>query len=284
MKLTASVYGGGPFYPGSNSALPTLNQTNFTTVVCWAVHVKPNGDLVYNDTPIVSNGKYIGDPSWGSALAKVKTGGSVNRILFSIGGWETQDFYHIMSLIQSDGTSSSSILYKNFQALLEEIPVIDGIDYDDEGNYNQTTIVQLSQMLATIGYKEITFCPYTNTSFWINCLTAIQETNPGLVTGFNLQCYAGGSGNLYNLKQGWIDPLQSAMPSGFDAAGFIDPGLWCKNGSGCAQGMDSNTIQGYFSQWKSDGTKGGFIWLYDDIMKCGNNPQSNANAILNGLS
>jgi hypothetical protein len=284
MKLTASVYGGGPFYPGPSSALPTLNQTNFTTVVCWAVHVHANGNLVYNDTPIVTNGVYIGDSTWGTELAKIKSGGSVNRILFSIGGWETQDFYHIMSLIQSEGTSPSSILYKNFQALLKEIPVIDGIDYDDEGNYDQNTIIQLSQMLSNIGYKEITFCPYTMSSFWINCLTAIEATHPGLVTGFNLQCYAGGSGNLNSVQQGWIDPLQKAMPSGFNAAAFIDPGLWCKNGSGCTQGMDASTIQSYFSGWKNDGITGGFIWLYDDIMKCGNDPQSYANAILKGLS
>lgn len=284
MKLTASVYGGGPFYPGSGSALPTLNQTDFTTIVCWAVHVHSNGDLVYNNTPIVTNGQYIGDQTWGSELQKVKSGGSVNRILFSIGGWQTNDFYNIMNLLNANGGGANSILYKNFKALLTAIPAIDGIDFDDEGNYNINTIVRFSRMLANIGYKEITFCPYTNSPFWINCLVLLNKSNPGLVTGFNLQCYAGGSYNLGHLNKYWIEPLQNAMPSGFDAAGFIDPGLWCKNGDNCESGMSPKEIQGYFTKWKTDGIKGGFIWLYDDIEKCGNDPKAYANAILNGLN
>lgn len=284
MKLTASIYGGGPFYPGSNSALPTLNKTDFTTVVCWAVHVHANGDLVYNDTPIVTNGVYIGDSTWGEELAKVKTGGTVNRILFSIGGWQTNDFYNIMNLLNTQGTGPSSILYKNFAALLCEIPAIDGIDFDDEGNYSVNTIIRFSRLLSDIGYKEVTFCPYTNSPFWINCLVSLEKTNPGLVTGFNLQCYAGGAYNIGRVKTDWIDPLQLAMGKGFNAPAFVDPGLWCKNGDGCAQGMDPKQIKSQFTKWKKDKITGGFIWLYDDIEKCGNDPKAYADAILSGLS
>lgn len=284
MALTTLIYGGGPFYPGPDSALPTINKTNFTTVVCWALHVRPNGDFAYNDTLIVSNGTYVGDTNWGDQLAEVKKGGSVNRILFSIGGWETNDFYHIMNLLNTQGDGPTSILYRNFQALLNEIPAIDGIDYDDEGNYNINTITRLSRMLATIGYQQITFCPYTNSAFWINCLVLLNKTNPGLVTGFNLQCYAGGSGNIGYVKQGWIDPLQKAMGPNFDAPAFINPGLWCKHGDDCMQGMDPKQINSQFKKWKKDKIQGGFIWLYDDIEKCGNDPEAYADAIISGLS
>ena len=44
-----------------------------------------------------------------------------------------------MNLINKFGTGSSSILHQNFVALLAEIPVIDGIDMDDEDNYNRNT-------------------------------------------------------------------------------------------------------------------------------------------------
>jgi hypothetical protein len=284
MGLTASIYGGGPFYPGENSALGTIKESGFTTVVCWALHVRPNGDLAYNDTLIVTNGQYVGDPTWGKELENVKEGGSVNRILFSIGGWETNDFYHIMNLLNTDGDGPNSILYRNFETLLNVIPAIDGIDYDDEGNYNINTITRFSRMLADIGCKEITFCPYSNQQFWINCLVALNKTNPCLVTGFNLQCYAGGAYNIGNVKKDWIIPLQAAMGKDFDAAAFIDPGLWCKHGDDCLQGMDPKQIQSQFAKWKKDKITGGFIWLYDDIEKCGNDPQAYAHAILDGLS
>lgn len=280
MALTASVYGGGPFYPGPGSALSTVKNSDFTTLICWSVHVNANGDLVYNNTPIVQNGQYVGDANWGAELANVKSGGSINRILFSVGAGGTSDYTNIGNLIASHGTGSGSILYQNFAALLNAIPAIDGIDMDDEDSFVQSTIVSFAQMLATIGYKEVTFCPYFGMSFWAGCLKALESSNPGLVTGYNLQCYSGGSPNLYNV-QGWINSISSIK--GNQAPEFIMPGLWCQHGQNCNQGMSPSTIQGYFHGWKSLGTEGGFIWLYDDIEKCGNNPKSYADAILNGL-
>src|SRR5262249_10519971 len=88
----------------------------------------------------------------------------------------------------------NSILYKNFAALKYTIPTIDAIDFDDEDNYDHKTIIDFAAMLAKIGYR-ITFCPYTNASFWVDCLYSLNTQNPGLVTQFNLQCYSGGTGN-----------------------------------------------------------------------------------------
>jgi hypothetical protein len=279
--IMSAIYGGGPFYAGS-PALSTLNQTGFTTVVCWAVHVHTNGDLIYNDTQICSEGAYTGDASWGDELKAVKTGGSVNRILFSIGGWDTGDFTNLQQIIDTEGTGPNTVLYQNFAALLKAIPVIDGIDLDDEDNYDQNTIVQLCQMLATIGYGQITFCPYTQQAFWNNCLSALNQSNPGLVTGYNLQCYAGGSNNLHDVSS-WISGVQAVMGTSFDAAAFVNPGLWCLNGADCSSGMSPGTIEAFFKGWATKGIAGGFIWLYDDIMKCGNDPQDYAVAINDGL-
>jgi len=137
-------------------------------------------------------------------------------------------------------------------------------------------------MLASIGYKQITFCPYFGKEFWNNCLTALNQSNPGLVTGYNLQCYSGGSGNIEYVSA-WIQGVQGVMGPEFDAAAFINPGLWCLNGSECSDGMDPATIQGYFHNWAKDGVTGGFIWLYDDLVKCGNDPSDYAGAINNGI-
>ncbi|MGH1438313.1 MAG: lysyl endopeptidase [Lewinella sp.] len=283
MAITTAVYGGGPFYPGTGSVLGNLKYTNFSTIVCWAIHVHSNADLYFNGTLIVSGGKYVGDPSWPQELQDLKNGGAVNRILFSIGGWETNDFYHIADLIKAHGTGADSPLYQAFASLHNAIPTIDGMDMDDEGNYDHDTIVAFSQMLAEIGYKEVTFCPYTSISFWQGCLETLEKTNPGFVTAFNLQCYAGGAGNLNDL-QPWIDAVKCVLPANSNPAEFIVPGLWCKHGDGCSAGMSAQEIETQFNAYKTQGIRGGFIWLYDDIIKCGNDPKSYADAIIQGLS
>lgn len=288
--ITTAIYGGGPFYSGGTPVIDDLKGSGFTTVVAWALHVSPTGDLIFNDPTIVSGGQYVGESDWPELLANLKRGEtSVNRLLFSIGGWGVGDFPNIQALIQSQGTGPDSILYRNFQALKEAIPTIDGIDLDDETLYDQSTTVQFSQMLNTLGY-EVTFCPYTMTDFWVDCLYALNSQTPGLVTGFNLQCYAGGGGNT---PQPWIDAIAQRMGSGFPAASFVYPGLWCRNGDGCAAGECPGDISSQFASWKSSGIQGGFIWLYDDIQKCEGsgacgsdvsmNAAAYANAIVQGL-
>jgi hypothetical protein len=289
-SITTAIYGGGPFYSGGTSVINDIKGSGFTTVVAWALHVNPSGDLIFNDPTIVSDGAYIGDAGWPELLASLKQGEtSVNRLLFSIGGWEVGDFPNIQSLIQSQGTGSDSILYKNFQALKNAIPTIDGIDLDDETLYDQNTTVAFSQMLNTLGY-EVTFCPYGNTGFWVDCLYALNSQTPDLVTGFNLQCYAGGGNNT---PQPWIDAIAQKMGSDFPAASFVSPGLWCRHGASCAEDNCPSDITSQFAGWKSSGIQGGFIWLYDDIQKCEGsqacgsgvsmNAAAYANAIAQGL-
>lgn len=262
--ITAQIYGGGPFYSGGTSVINDLKASGFTTVIAWSVHVSTSGDLIYNNPTIVSDGQYIGDSGWPGLLADLKQGGSVNNLLFSIGAGGVQDFHHIQSLIESQGTGPDSILYKNFEALKDAIPDIDGIDLDDEDLYDQKTIVEFSQMLNGLGYN-VTFCPYSDPGFWVDCLYALNINTPGLVTRFNLQCYSGGAGND---PQTWINAIQNKMGDGFDAKGFVYPGLWCRHGDQCGEGQCPDSITSQLAVWKPEGIQGGWIWLYDDIQKC----------------
>jgi hypothetical protein len=282
-EMMTAIYGSGLLYSGGSAVIADLKNSGFTTVIAWSVHVNTKGDLSYNDTPIVSNGSYIGDPEWPKRLSGLKQGGSVNRLLFSVGSADVSDYSHIQSLIRSQGTGPNSILHQNFLALKRAIPAIDGIDFDDEDLNDQDTIVQFAQMLNLMGY-QVTFCPYTNSQFWIDCLHTLNSKTPGLVTGFNLQCYAGGTGNN---PQEWITVIANQMGSAFDADGFVYPGLWGKHGDGCADGDSPHAVRTQFEKWRSTGIQGGFVWLYDDIQTCarsgGPRTAAYASAIINGL-
>jgi hypothetical protein len=261
------IYGGGPLYTGGQSVIDDLRASGFTTIIAWALHVSSAGDLSFNDTKIVSNGEYVGDPEWPGLLAGLESPPtSVNRLLFSVGGWGVDDFQNIQQLMNSQGTGPNSILYRNFQALKSTIPAVDAIDFDDESLYDGQTTTRFSMLLHELGLN-VTFCPYTEQDFWTACLKKLNTGVPGLVQAFNLQCYAGGEGNT---PGPWIDAVQQAMGPDFDAAGFVFPGLWCSNGDGCQEGQCPDSIESTIAGWSDTHIQGGWIWLLDDVYKCEN--------------
>lgn len=302
--IMTAIYGGGPFYTNGSTDLGTviedLKASGFTTVIEWGLQLSdatdgPHlGDLQLNEV-IISQGEYVADPAWPGLLASLKEGAtSVNRLLFSLLGYPGfSTFATIQRLIQTQGTGPDSILYKNFAGLKAAIPAIDGIDIDDETLYDQETTVKLSRMLHEIGY-EVTFCPYDQQNFWIECLYELNSQTPGLVTGFNLQCYAGGQWNIDQV-QNWIDAIAARMGPSFPAATFVNPGLWCRSKeSNCVIGSCPPDVTAQFAAWQPTGIQGGFIWLYDDLQYCAQSgacgasapmgSQAYASAIVQGLS
>lgn len=294
--MTTIIYGGGPFY---NLQLNTpdvslLKQSGFTTVMCWALHIDNTANMSFNNESIIEfkNGRfeYTGLAEWPSVLANLKEGDTkVNRLMFSIGGWGVDDFYNMKNLIfakegsypNNPDISPNSTLYKAFNALKEAIPTIDGFDLDDEPDkhpLDQPTIVALSTMLANMGY-QVTFCPYDNMNIWINCLMELNtsESGTGPVTGFNLQCYAGGGGNN---PDNWIQAIQAAMKLkniDFNAKGFVFPGLSCEDTLGY--------IESTFNGWQSNNSiTGGFIWRYGKIQGSSISLSAYPAAITSGLS
>ncbi len=259
MNTTSLIYGGGAFFV--SGALADVQSSGFTTVVAWCIHIADNGDLAFNDTPVVSGGKYIGDSDWNTQLASFKQGTtSVNRVLLSILG----PFANIQSL----GTQQGGVIYNNFQVLLNALPAIDGIDFDNEDVYDATTVVDFALMLQSLGCKQITFCPYVEWDIWAGWLAAIDSKSPGLVTGFNLQCYDGGANND---PQDWITAIQNAMGGTFDAKGFVFPGFWCVHPPACTPGYDNfcpATVTSTLQGWQPEGIQGGWIYIYDAIENC----------------
>lgn len=240
---------------------------------------------------------------------------NVTSVYFSIGGaskW-VFDFRTMQTIIgdeRSNGITNSpnnpdSILFRNFAALKQNFPMVEGIDLDNEeltanGTDNWLTLAFV-QMLSTIGFK-VSFCPFTDADFWIACLQELNKSNPGSVTGFNLQCYAGGGLNADPeiMTTEWIQPLQQAMGKDFNASAFISAGLWCRVYSTDPQdpGWEYGTlcpdqVYSQWQQWQSLSLGGGFIWVYDDLQNSHKYPGSGcsgsmqtadyANAVKKGL-
>ncbi|WP_231118249.1 PKD domain-containing protein [Lysobacter silvisoli] len=258
----SAIFGGGPFYSGGQAVINDLKASGFTTVFLWSIHIEDNGDLVYNDIPIVRNGAYVGgDGNWPARLASLKTAPtSVKRVEVSIGAWGVPDFERMARLANGTaagcgtsivcGTGSNSILYRNFQAL-KTITGADAVNFDDESYYNVADTTTFGQMLVGQGYK-ITFAPYTNQSFW----RAVKDNLGASVDRIYLQVYDGGASN---------NPANWNTAMGMT----VMPGLWTRHGTGCSAGDSPASVQSRMAGWKtSAGITGGFLWLYDDIQLC----------------
>lgn len=246
---TSSLFGGGPFYINATNNISEIKNSGFTEVVVWNIEVKANGDLNFNgEFPLVSGGAYIGNQThsdFASNMALLKTG-TVKRITFSVGSSNVGDWQDVKALVQAQGTGSSSILYKNFQALKAAIPAVDALDFDDENSFDQSSTVQFAVMLGRLGY-HVALDPFDNASYWQSVASSTNAQLSGTVDSVHLQTYAGGSGN--NPCSGW----------GFGSVP-VWPVLWDQDDT---PSQVAAAVAGDHSQC---GTSGAFIWLYDDFV------------------
>jgi hypothetical protein len=266
-----AIYGGGPLGAESLAAnLDDLRGSGFTTVILWSFHVAANGDLAFNDTQgVVSGGVYGGAASWPAQVAALKApGSSVTSVWASVGAGGVSDFTHVAALIAQEGIGPDSILYRNFAALraaftVDGVCAIDGIDFDDEDLLDVDVLVQFATLLFGLGF-QITFCPYNAPSIWVKALATLANAGH-LVSWFNLQAYAGGFGN--DPRQ-WIDAVATVVGTE-RAAQFIVPGLWCYHGQSDEDSRCPSSVQAQFASYQAagDGLSGGFLWLYDDVLR-----------------
>jgi hypothetical protein len=277
MATNTVLYGAGLFdsKPGNLSydqQLSEVQNSGFTSVILWTLHVHTNGDLYYNDTLIVQNGQYSNpdNPAFGKYVAGLRSqGSSVNQVLFGIGSGGVSDFAAIQGLLSTP--AGTQTLMTNFAALQANVPV-NGYDLDLEEfpleDYTQT-IITLSLLLNKKFGTYITFCPYCDETFWVNCLSGIYQNNnkTQIVSWMNLQCYDGGTGND---PAQWAAAIKNASsPTGVtNPVQFVIPGYWCYNTSQKSfMGQCPDQIQQTFADLaKSDpGINGGFIWDSSDI-------------------
>lgn len=264
--LMVGVFGGGPIYQKRETSIPDLKSSGFTHVVVWTIHIDENGNLNFNgEFPLVKDGVYIGAdkyPNFASDIASLKTGTtSVVRVEFGLSAAGSGTFANIKSLVASDGTSSKSILYKNFQALKRAIPAVDAMNFDDESTYDVASSVDFGVMLGNLGYK-ITLCPYTQSDYWSSVASKTNARKPGTVDLVMLQCYDGGAGN---------------NPCKWNIFGDIPV-------YGSFWGGSTSDITSKMRSWKTTcGTNGAFMWIYDEMVNTPGKAAGYASAIKAGL-
>src|SRR4051812_19774039 len=159
---------GNDYFQFTTPSMAFDKASGFTTLITFGIHVNPDGTLMIGGGACASNGVYVGPANWGSLVTTLKTPPTtVNRYEVLIGGWTDSSYDNIKSLINSQGTGPTSILFKNFQALKNAVRGIDAINDDDEQTYDLSSSTQFANMLGGLGYK-FTLVPYTAQSFWVN--------------------------------------------------------------------------------------------------------------------
>ena len=281
---TIAVYALGCLYPTPThqpvpDTIAQLQASGFNTVILSLFHIagdgvaapRQPGDLSFNDTPVISGGVYVGDPSWPALVAQLR-GGGVETVCASIGGGGVSDFANLAWISEANGQSfANTTVEANFAAFRTTFPAVTIIDMDCEDMYDQRSFVAFCQMLAGLGF-DLTFCPYTATDFWTASLKALEATNHGAVLWWNLQCYDGGGGNS---PVPWAAAIQQALP-GFSTDGFIVAGDWTNDTP-----ADVTALLQSFNADASLG--GGFLWTADALVGQPGAMTTYAQAIAAGL-
>jgi hypothetical protein len=295
MAISAFYGGLGP--PGDKSNTPldqnTVNAitgSGFNTVIISLFHIgRPGipgqalGDIVFNSPDIVAtNGEiqtgYVGSPGsdWAYYLTQLKAGG-IEKIYLSFGGGDPVEDYTTIanSIMQYEGPGNqnpyipeSSNLYQNFLALKTYLPMVDGIDIDQEESSGQAytdAMTAFGNMALSVGFNEITLVPpwdnyldcYKNAGCAIASFGATLQGSPG-ITRIGLQLYGGCSVNA------WTDVPQNITNSGGNSSPV--PVLYVgATAQGASPADINNTFYNYLPTIGSVSIDGGFIWEYNYI-------------------
>ena len=139
-REVSGIYAGGHIRRGRPNTITKLRHSGFTYLILFNVDVKPDGTLTTDGDTICYNGEYVfqkTNPYYQEDIANLKTEPtSITRIEICIGGWGNASYSNIRNLINSKGTGTNTMLYKNFKALKEAVPEIDAVNNDTEQDYN----------------------------------------------------------------------------------------------------------------------------------------------------
>lgn len=251
-RQVSGIYAGGHIRRGRPGTITKLRNSGFTYLILFNVNVEADGTLTTDGETICKDGVYVFDqtqPHYQEDIANLKAEhSSIKRIEICIGGWGNGSYGNIRNLVNSQGTSTTSILYRNFKALKKAVPEIDAVNNDQEQDYDVETAAKFHVMMYRLGYKT-TIAPYTYKDYWTALVSKIRATTPKAVDRAMIQCYEGGAGNLNSVGTWNFTGVSERHP------GLLD---YSNDWS-----VERNLAQ--FQAWKDQGVAtGGFVWLFND--------------------
>ena len=191
---STGIYVGGHIRRERPATISTLKHSGFTYVILFNVNVEPDGTLTTDGETICRDGEYVfadTQPNYVADVTSLKDWPtSIERIEICIGGWGNESYQRIKDLIAKEGFGSGSMLYRNFKALKDALPVIDAVNNDDEHCYDVSSAVRFHVMMSQLGYHT-TVAPYTNRTFWQDLVTQLNQSRPGACDRVLIQCYDG---------------------------------------------------------------------------------------------
>ena len=245
----SGVYVGGHIRRQRPSTITKLKESGFTYVLLFNVSVETDGTLTSDGETICKGGKYVWaetQPYYVEDIRSLKEPPTaINRIDIVIGGWGNESYSRIRDIINANPGDKlkRTDLYRNFEALKEAIPEIDGVNNDDEHCYDLATAVQFHTMMFDLGYKT-TLAPYMWKAFWEGLANQLNQNRSGACDHILIQCYDGGA---YNNPSDWHIgniPLLAGRTN---------------------YQSDMQTSLDQMEAWR-DGCNvvGGFVWVYND--------------------
>ncbi len=244
----SGVYVGGHIRRNRPTTISKLRESSFTYVLLFNVHVNPDGTLLTDGETICEDGQYVFDrtqPNYIDDINALKDDNSaIHRIEIVIGGWENDSYNNIKAILEANsGSLTKTVLYRNFRALKEALPIIDGVNNDDEQCYDVATAVRFHAMMYDLGFRT-SIAPYTNKTFWTQLVSQLNSQKPGACDRVLIQCYDGGAGN--------------------------DPANWHFGDLPLLAGRtnyqtDMATSVAQMQAWHDQANVvGGFVWVYND--------------------
>jgi len=208
------------------------------------------------------------------------TKGKCQRIWLAIGAavWEdtkkhqqqTSVFANIQTILDHGGALQSTLL-ANFRAIVQAVKnagvkeVGFDMDYEESPQYIASRVANVTLALYDELKCPVTFCPYQGLvpgqqSPWITALQQVysaetkqKEKKVQPVVGFNLQTYAGGSGND---PTKWVDAIKAVQNTGVGIpASFVWPIVSCDRDARPV--TPSDKLADKLKAWKS---KGASLW------------------------
>lgn len=244
----SGVYVGGHIRRERPTTITKLKESGFTYVLLFNVHVNPDGTLLTDGETICANGEYVfgsTQPSYIRDINALKDKDSaIKRIEIVIGGWGNDSYNNIKAILNANsGSLAKTALYRNFRALKEALPIIDGVNNDDEQCYDVATAVRFHAMMYDLGYRT-SIAPYTQKSFWQSLVTQLNAQKPGACDRVLIQCYDGGASNNPSDWHFGNIPLLAGRTN---------------------YQTDMETSLAQMQTWHDNANvAGGFVWVYND--------------------